>query len=155
MIVITIGKEIFMFKLFCKHNYMLDRFENRFVRGTRSSGIVGIETFKCARCGKETELEVPPVINRKPPLFLNSKEGNVSSTNIYSKSTEADENAMKKEWYILETNGFSEEQMQDLLNQTFSAVAFEKKQSFAISHLTENGVLKLKKYVLPGDESDA
>lgn len=143
-----------MFKLFCKHNYMLDRFENRFVKGTRSSGIVGIETFKCIRCEKETELEVRPIINRKPPLLPNSKEGNILSTSIYPKSTEGDGNTMKKEWYILETNGFSEEQIQDLLNQTFSAVAFEKKQSFAISHLTENGVLKLKKYVLPGGDSD-
>ena len=145
-----------MFKLFCKHNYILDRFENRFVNGRRSSGIVGIETFKCARCGKETELEVRPVINRKPPPLLpKSKEGNVSSTSIYLKNKERDENTMKKEWYILETNGFSEEQTQDLLNQTFSAVPFEEKQSFALSHLTEDGVLKLKKYVLPGGDSDA
>lgn len=63
-------------RLFCKHEYTLSRFENRFIDDTRSFGITGVETHKCIKCGHEMEKQVRAKFPRQAPPLLPRKEEN-------------------------------------------------------------------------------
>ena len=60
---------------------------------------------------------------------------------------------MSKQWYVVELNGFEEDESQELFNQAFGNVEWEKRQSMGISHLTEKGVADLKKHVFKQEET--
>ena len=53
-----------------------------------------------------------------------------------------------KQFYVMEMNGFTEEESQRLFNEVFSKVEWSEKQNMVISHLTDKGIADLKKHVL-------
>lgn len=53
-----------------------------------------------------------------------------------------------KQFYILEMNGFTEDESQDFLNEILWGVDWKEGQGVGFSHLTEKGVEELKKYIL-------
>ena len=60
---------------------------------------------------------------------------------------------MSKQWYVVELNGFEEDESQELFNQAFGNVDWKTGQSMAISHLTDKGVADLKKHVFKQEET--
>ena len=58
---------------------------------------------------------------------------------------------MNKQWYVIEINGFSEEEAQEFFNNILKDVKWGNKQSMGISHLTNKGVSDLKKHVFKKD----
>ena len=56
-----------------------------------------------------------------------------------------------KQWYVFEMNGFTEEEAQELFNQAFAEVEWAEEHSMGILHLTDKGVVSLKKHVFKQD----
>lgn len=54
---------------------------------------------------------------------------------------------MEEQLFILEMNGYSEEEAQELLNKAFAMVEFGSNQGMIVSHLNKQGVSDLKEHV--------